>query len=101
MDPAGIAEETPFATERRISMWRAFREFISDLRFTWKNLKAECSSAWLSIHSGTIWCCLLLIINIFYWLFGGLLFASLEGKYGYSISLLIPALFEFVAKSIT
>jgi len=81
MDAVGIAEE-PFATpQRRISMWRAFREFICDLRFTWKNVKVECLSAWRSIHSGTIWCCLLLIINMFYWLFGGLLFASLEGFY--------------------
>lgn len=67
-------------TEERVSMWRGTRELFRDSRSTWKSLKEECSSTWRTIRSGLSWCCLLLIINGAFWLFGGLLFASLEGK---------------------
>ena len=65
--------------EQKVSLWRKIRQLVLDLRQTWKNLLIECPASWRSIRSGLTWCCLLLITNGAYWLFGGLLFASLEG----------------------
>ncbi|KAK4018369.1 potassium channel subfamily K member 18 [Daphnia magna] len=66
-------------TLEKVSLWRATREIFRDSRSTWKNLLIECPSSWRTIRSGLSWCCLLLLVNGAFWLFGGLLFASLEG----------------------
>lgn len=68
-------------TLEKVSLWRATREIFRDSRSTWKNLLIECPSSWRTIRSGLSWCCLLLLVNGAFWLFGGLLFASLEGTY--------------------
>jgi hypothetical protein len=65
----------------KVSLWRATREIFRDSRSTWKNVLNECPASWRTIRSGMSWCCLLLIINGAFWLFGGLLFASLEGMF--------------------
>ena len=70
----------------RVSLWRGTRELFRDSRATWRNVLNECPSSWRSIRSGLSWCCLLLIINGAFWLFGGLLFASLEGNNKISFS---------------
>ncbi len=66
---------------QKVSLWRATREIFRDSRSTWKNVLNECPASWRTIRSGMSWCCLLLIINGAFWLFGGLLFASLEGMF--------------------
>ncbi|EFX79801.1 hypothetical protein DAPPUDRAFT_212348 [Daphnia pulex] len=63
----------------KVSLWRATREIFRDSRSTLKYVLNECPASWRTIRSGMSWCCLLLIINGAFWLFGGLLFASLEG----------------------
>jgi len=63
----------------KVSRWRKFRQLFTDVRSTWRRQTGECPTSWRSIRSGLTWCCLLLITNGAYWLFGGLLFASLEG----------------------
>ena len=69
----------------KVSLWRATREIFRDSRSTWKNVLNECPASWRTIRSGMSWCCLLLIINGAFWLFGGLLFASLEGMFMFII----------------
>jgi len=73
------AVDVTVSPEPKVSMWRKFRQFFTDVRSTWKAHTTECPTSWRSIRSSLIWCCLLLITNGAYWLFGGLLFASLEG----------------------
>lgn len=65
----------------KVSLWRATREIFRDSRSTLKYVLNECPASWRTIRSGMSWCCLLLIINGAFWLFGGLLFASLEGMF--------------------
>lgn len=79
------------ATEvEKVSLWRGTRELFRDSRATWKNVLTECPSSWRSIRSGLSWCCLLLIVNGAFWLFGGLLFASLEGWYFHFLLRFLP-----------
>ena len=74
-----IATASPEPAVERVSKWRATRELFRDLRSSWKLHLFHCPASWKLIRSGFSWCCLLLVTNVVYWLFGGLLFASLEG----------------------
>lgn len=77
MADASAANE--FVKGERVSLWRRTRDLFRDVRSAWKLHTSKCPSSWICIRSEMTWCCLLLIANAVYWLFGGLLFASFEG----------------------
>jgi len=65
--------------EPTLSFWRYRLQLIVAARTSWRLHLEHCPQSWKCIRSGVSWCCLLLFVNAAYWLFGGLLFASLEG----------------------
>ncbi|KAK2712011.1 TWiK family of potassium channels protein 7-like [Artemia franciscana] len=64
---------------KSLTKFQLVKRTLRELRSTWILHKKELETSWKRLKSGVLWTSLLLVINLVYCIFGGLLFASLEG----------------------